>query len=355
MEEDARRALRNAHTAADADQSAADADQSAADADQSSSDDDQTAAATDQAIAERDQRASDRDQEAADRERAAGSLTPADQIAYQHSRDERDRVSFERLGNRLRRSSTARDRDETAHERDRTADARDEAGTARDAQAADEARAAPDPEASVLQQLAELRAQAAADRARAAADRARAAADRQTAARERARLEAELHSAHLDDLTGAYRREMGRLALSNEIDRAQRSDGRFVVAFVDVDGLKSVNDRDGHAAGDRILKSVVDAMRTRLRSFDPIIRYGGDEFVCGIGGTDLAGAEQRFESIALAIEAEVHVSISVGLASLTPGDTADQLTERADAAMLANRVAGRSAIKSAGPANRENR
>ena len=92
----------------------------------------------------------------------------------------------------------------------------------------------------------------AARRARAAAYSAKAALDRAGAARERALLEAELLSAHLDDLTGAYRREIGTLALTLEIDRARRADGRFILAFVDVDDLKLVNDRYGHAAGDRV-------------------------------------------------------------------------------------------------------
>jgi diguanylate cyclase (GGDEF)-like protein len=191
-----------------------------------------------------------------------------------------------------------------------------------------------DREARLLRELEKLRAHAADERARAAEDRARATSDRANAARERGRLEAELEDAHLDELTGAYRREMGRLALSHEIDRARRSDGRFVVAFVDVDRLKAVNDRDGHAAGDRVLQSVVQAMRTRLRSFVPIIRYGGDEFVCGLAGTDLSEAERRFDLIGIAIEADARVGISVGLAELEPGDTADALTERADVAML---------------------
>ena len=164
------------------------------------------------------------------------------------------------------------------------------------------------------------------------------------ASRERGRLEAELQAAHLDDLTGAYRREMGRLALSHEIDRARRSDGRFVVAFVDVDRLKTVNDRDGHAAGDRVLQSVVLAMRTRLRSFDPIIRYGGDEFVCGLAGTDITEAEHRFDLIGMAVEADARVGISVGLAELEPGDTADALTERADLAMLEVKAAHHSGL-----------
>jgi len=270
-----------------------------------------------------------------DREHAAdGHHTPADEKAYEVSRGERKSATVGRGGTGLERAATSRDRDTTAQHRDLGADTRDEVGRTRDALAIDVERALPEPDASLMAELEKLRVQAAADRARAAADRARAAKDRANAARERDRLEAELRSAHLDELTGAYRREMGHLALSHEIDRARRSDGRFVIAFVDVDRLKIVNDREGHAAGDRVLKTVVTAIRSRLRSFDPIIRYGGDEFVCGLGGTDVAEAERRFESIGIAIEADARVGISVGLAALTIGETADQLTERADAAML---------------------
>ena len=304
-------------------------------ADQTASDADHTASEADQDGADSDQRASDLDQATADRGRDVhGELTAADETAYGVSREARAATSFERLGNRLRRATTARERDSTASRRDRLAEVRDEAGAARDERASIVANDTLGPDDALLQRLVALAAQAAIDRKQAATDRARAAADRESAALERARLEKELHSAYLDELTGAYRREMGRLAISNEIDRARRSDGRFVLAFVDVDLLKLVNDNQGHAAGDRVLQTVVTAIRTRLRSFDPIMRYGGDEFVCGLGGTDLAEATRRFEAIRAAIKAEVKVGISFGLAALATGDTVEQLTERADAAML---------------------
>jgi diguanylate cyclase (GGDEF)-like protein len=290
---------------------------------QTLSDADQSASATDQRAADKDQRASDRDQTTADRDLLAG----ADEDAYNSSRDEREATSSQRLLNRRGRARTARNRDLRTRNRDRTADTREEARPAREPSADDRARASSEPEASFLEQLQQLGAAAAADRGRAENDRA-------NAARERTRLEAKLHAAYLDQLTGAYGRELGRQTLSNEIDRARRTDGRFVLAFVDVDGLKAVNDRDGHAAGDRVLETVVQAIRTRLRSFDPIIRYGGDEFVIGLSGTDLAQAERRFDLIGVAIEADARVSISVGLAALADGDTPDELTERADAAML---------------------
>ena len=127
---------------------------------------------------------------------------------------------------------------------------------------------------------------------------------------------------------------MGDLVLSNEITRARRADGRFVLAFVDVDRLKLINDRDGHTAGDRVLRTVVGTIRSRLRSFDPIVRYGGDEFVCGMSGTDIHEAELRFESIGQMLATE-SVAISFGLATLQPGETREQLTARADAALLA--------------------
>jgi diguanylate cyclase (GGDEF)-like protein len=341
----ARQAISDARLASSADQMLSDADQSASDADQVSSDTDQTASDRDQTGADRDQRASDQDQVMADMDRAAHrDLTPAEESAYNSSRENRADASIDRLGNRIRRHATARQRDDAAAERDRVAEIRDEGGRGRDAHSTDLALPSNDREAKLLQELEKLRAHAAEERARAAEDRARATADRVSAKRERERLEAALEAAHLDELTGAYRREMGRLALSHEIDRARRSDGRFVVAFVDVDRLKAVNDRDGHAAGDRVLQSVVQAIRTRLRSFDPIIRYGGDEFVCGLAGTDITEAERRFDLIGIAEEADARVGISVGLAELKPGDTADALTERADVAMLEVKATHHSAL-----------
>lgn len=316
-------------------QTLADSDQTSADADQTSSDADQLASDKDQTSADSDQRASDRDQASADRDRAADPVrSAADETAYNASRTERAATTFERFANQRTRSRTASERDETATRRDQIAAARDDAGRARDARIGSLADALDHPAASVTKQLFRLGLEAAGDRARAAEDRQRAATDRAAAAREKAALEAALRSAHLDELTGAYRREMGRLALTQEIERARRADGRLVVAFVDVDGLKDLNDREGHAAGDRVLQTVVGTIRTKLRSFDPITRYGGDEFVCGLGGTDLVEAERRFESIAVAIEAEAGVGISVGLVALADSDTADALTERADAAML---------------------
>jgi diguanylate cyclase (GGDEF)-like protein len=149
-----------------------------------------------------------------------------------------------------------------------------------------------------------------------------------------ARLEAELERAHLDSLTGALRREIGRLTLHNEIERARRTDGRFVLAFVDVDDLKGINDREGHAAGDRVLRTLAATLRANLRTYDPVVRYGGDEFVCGVTGVSAAELEHRMTLIDQSLRRATGVGISAGMATLLEGETLDEITARADEALL---------------------
>jgi diguanylate cyclase (GGDEF)-like protein len=225
----------------------------------------------------------------------------------------------------MRRDAMAQARDLDARARDVAAEARDEAAAFLDKELGDLAGSG---------KAARARVWAAADRARAAADREQAAADREHSARDLERAQAELERAQFDGLTGAYRRELGEVELTHEISRARRSDGRLVLAFVDVDSLKGTNDRHGHAAGDALLCSVVDAIRSHLRSYDPVVRLGGDEFVCVLSDTDLDGARHRFEEIKDALRQETASgSISVGLAALRPSDTLADLTARGDAAL----------------------
>ena len=127
---------------------------------------------------------------------------------------------------------------------------------------------------------------------------------------------------------------MGRLALRNEIERARRSDGKFVIAFIDVDGLKGVNDREGHAAGDRILRTLAATMRANLRSYDPIVRFGGDEFICGISSIDPGEVQHRIGVIDQSLRNATGVGITAGLATLTSNESLEELTERADAALI---------------------
>jgi diguanylate cyclase (GGDEF)-like protein len=126
--------------------------------------------------------------------------------------------------------------------------------------------------------------------------------------------------------------------MTREMARARRTEQPLLVAYVDVDGLKTINDSLGHAAGDTTLLRVANALQAGLRSYDVIIRYGGDEFVCVITGLSMAEAEERFERIItdLAGGAEYR-SITVGLAHMQPDDTPEGLVARADAALYGQR------------------
>lgn len=316
-----------------AEQTASDRDQSASDADQTASDADQTASERDDERASRDQESADRDQASADRQHRAQGGGAADE-AYASSRAARDASRVDRLATHSGRASTAEVRLGTARGRDRTAVKRDAIALERDERAASIEDDIVASGAPVRQKVEWLREQAGKDRARAAADRRRSAADRAEAAGLRARLAAELHGAYLDAVTGAFRRDFGRLALSLEIDRSRRGDGRFVLAFVDVDGLKSVNDAAGHTAGDHVLRTLVATMRANLRSFDAIVRFGGDEFLCGIGGTEPVDVARRFGVIGASLRADTNVGISVGLAVLRERETLDDITARADATLV---------------------
>ncbi|HEX8744254.1 MAG TPA: GGDEF domain-containing protein [Thermoleophilaceae bacterium] len=211
------------------------------------------------------------------------------------------------------------------------ADARDRAAEGRDRAAEQRDRAGRRFSKSEPERATDDRERAAGDRAEAARDRRRAADDRQLAARERVK-------AGVDDLTGALRRDRGLTDLAREIDRARRSDGRLVLAFVDVDGLKAVNDAQGHSAGDDLLRDVAVALRTGLRSYDLVIRFGGDEFLCGLARTDVEGARRRFDEVATELrERNPRASVSTGFAELEHPDTPGELIARADAALYAGR------------------
>jgi diguanylate cyclase (GGDEF)-like protein len=323
--------------ARDEDQTSSDLDQSTSDADQTAADSDQAASASDRALSRADQQASNRDQEIADTELEGIPEDAARERAQERSRSARADTSAARAATAVIRTQTAAERFDSADGRDEIARLRDLAAQARDraADARDNLVGQNEPGPAATD-----RAQAAADRARAATDRERAAVDRRQAAVDRDHARAALLHAHVDELTGSYRRGVGTLALQHEIDRARRSGHGLVLAFVDVDGLKEINDQEGHAAGDALLIDVVETIRAKLRSYDPVVRYGGDEFLCALSDVDLDSARARFSEIQVALgELRDGYSISVGLAELHSDDTLEDLTGRGDAALYEAREA----------------
>jgi diguanylate cyclase (GGDEF)-like protein len=126
--------------------------------------------------------------------------------------------------------------------------------------------------------------------------------------------------------------------LDREIERARRTEQPLVLAFVDVDGLKAINDSRGHGGGDRVLLDVANALRATLRSYDLIIRYGGDEFACVIPGQNAANVAKRLALVNTALaQAAEPASVTVGVAELQPTDSSEDLLARADAALYRER------------------
>jgi diguanylate cyclase (GGDEF)-like protein/PAS domain S-box-containing protein len=326
-------------------------DQGSSDQDQTSSDQDQTASDEDQSSSDRDQQSSDEDQQAAD----ADVADRVDRGRYDVTTEARARTSDER-------HSTSRRRDETGHSRLQTAAARDRAAERRDLGAGrrDAAALLRDQKAEAEPKGQDMRARAQSDRDRAGADRMRAGLDRERAADDRADAAADrdaatdersealrmravsaelLKQASTDQLTGARTRFVGLDEVSRELDRTRSRPGAALMfAFVDVDGLKRINDGKGHLAGDALLRLVGSTLLENLRPSDIIVRFGGDEFVCAMTDMTARDARVRFRKICTTLAGvDADYSVSFGLAQSNHEDTLDDVIARADADLLAGR------------------
>jgi diguanylate cyclase (GGDEF)-like protein len=239
------------------------------------------------------------------------------------------------------RALRAAQRDDAARERDKVAELRDAEANRRDLDSVHLEQKIARRGSSLHAAVAlarDARLKGAEDRARARKDRIDAAEDRAQAAGERAEMLEELRNAHLDELTGALRRAAGETALEGEIARARRGEDDLVLAFVDVDSLREVNNHDGHAAGDELLCDVVSTIRGRIRSYEPVVRFGGDEFVCVMSGVSRDLAAERFAEISDSVAGRPGGgTISVGFAELRDDDGLQELVDRADHELLAAR------------------
>lgn len=169
-------------------------------------------------------------------------------------------------------------------------------------------------------------------------------------AEQRAHAAALEHLASTDPLTGAANRRRFQEALDRAVADAERYDRGFAVVQLDLDGFKALNDRAGHAAGDAALCRIVAALGAELRVTDLLARWGGDELVVLIAEAhpgSAARSAQRWREVirelGLGSDA-VPITASIGVAAWHPGDTADGLLSRADAAMYRAKLGGRDRV-----------
>lgn len=161
-----------------------------------------------------------------------------------------------------------------------------------------------------------------------------------------------LKSALTDSLTGAGNRVALNSNLKRELDLVARYESPFSVLMIDIDRFKSINDRYGHAAGDHVLKSVVNEINRTVRCADMTFRLGGEEFVILLSKTEQEGALIIAERVRAAIaglsciydEQEIPVTISIGAATWLQGENQDEILERADKAVYAAKKGGRNQV-----------
>jgi diguanylate cyclase (GGDEF)-like protein len=152
-----------------------------------------------------------------------------------------------------------------------------------------------------------------------------------------------------DPLTGVFNRQHLAERLKEEVDRAHRYRTPLAVLLLDLDHFKTVNDRFGHAGGDRALEEVASRMVAVTREVDIVARYGGEEFVAILPNTGRDGAEIASKRLLEAIRTtpvstgrgEVSITVSVGGAVLNRHEEARDLLARADAALYQAKEQGR--------------
>jgi diguanylate cyclase (GGDEF)-like protein len=165
--------------------------------------------------------------------------------------------------------------------------------------------------------------------------------------------DAAIRMSTVDPLTGLFNRTFFFAAVDREIARSARSNRGFCLLMMDLDELKTINDKLGHFFGDRVLRGVGEVIRSRVRRIDTAARYGGDEFVVLLPETDPTGAYVLAENVRIGVTeldvsaagTDIQPSISVGVVSYPEdGRTSDELMISADQAMYASKRGGKNRV-----------
>lgn len=162
-------------------------------------------------------------------------------------------------------------------------------------------------------------------------------------------LQDEQRLSTIDALTRIPNRLAYEKRIEEELHRWRRFKQPTCLAVWDVDHFKRINDSYGHRAGDRVLQVVAECFAGRIRNTDFVARYGGEEFVIILPGTRLADATQLSDKMRLAIAeigfhfrgSPVSITVSIGVTTLLPEDTAEAAFDRADQALYQAKQTGR--------------
>lgn len=165
-----------------------------------------------------------------------------------------------------------------------------------------------------------------------------------------------MREARTDALTGLLNRRALEEFAQLELKRGDRFATPLSAILCDIDHFKSINDRDGHAAGDRVIRAVGERLRAELRETDAFGRWGGEEFIAILPDTPAAAAQVLAERMRAAIEAGPvgdggpRVTVSLGVAQRAPGGEWDLLVKAADEALYRAKAQGRNRVVVAPPA-----
>jgi diguanylate cyclase (GGDEF)-like protein len=160
----------------------------------------------------------------------------------------------------------------------------------------------------------------------------------------------------VDGLTGLPNRRQCEETLASELARLERFGGPLAVVVADLDWFKDVNDRYGHPSGDAVLREFAQLLKETLRDVDLAGRWGGEEFLLVLPGTDLAGGAQVAERVRLALAGRIvlsadgspiPVTASFGVAATPPASTAAELFSAADAALYEAKRNGKNRVETA--------
>jgi diguanylate cyclase (GGDEF)-like protein len=152
-----------------------------------------------------------------------------------------------------------------------------------------------------------------------------------------------------DVLTGLYNRTLLASTLEQAMEQSRRAGTPMTLLALDLDGFKAVNDTMGHAAGDKVLQGVADALRSRVRRSDTAFRFGGEEFLILLFDTDQEEGLRVAEELRAAVEARPlvpgrAVTVSIGAAAFAGDDDWEEWVKRCDENLYRAKARGRNVV-----------